>query len=122
MKTGMLMRAVRRKCCTEKLSIVGGGLLPSLGQHLPSPSIGMLPRFSMFPKPGCPCLFSPRPCSWPLNVPDGRGLKDWVGRSQQAAQVLPHAPTGRHRHPDPAVQRQERSTARLFYPLSHPTG
>jgi hypothetical protein len=59
----------------------------------------------MFPKPGCPCLFSPRPCSWPLNVPDGRGLKDWVGRSQQAAQVLPHAPTGRHRHPDPAVQR-----------------
>ena len=67
-------------CCTEKLSMVGV-LLPSLGQHLPSPPIGMLPRFSMFPKTGCPCLFSPPPCSWPLDVPDGRDLKDWAGRS-----------------------------------------
>lgn len=37
----------------------------------------MLPRFSMFPKARCPRLFSPRPCSWPLNGAAGRGLKDW---------------------------------------------
>lgn len=40
----------------------------------------------MFPNASW-CLFSPRPCSWPVNVPVERSLKD--GSVAAAGRVLP---------------------------------